>query len=129
MSGHGEKQSRKEDAAIAALLTCSTLAEAARAAGVSEATLRRWMHEPEFSAQYRKARQQVVQQSIAVLQRATSAAVATLERNLGCAVPSVEVQAARVILEQAFKAAELDDLMERVEELERAAFQHGSAGK
>jgi len=39
-AGHGEKYSRKKEAALAALLTESTLSEAAVKAGVSERALR-----------------------------------------------------------------------------------------
>ena len=39
MSGHGEKRSRKQDAAIVALLSEPTIAGAATRAGVSEPTL------------------------------------------------------------------------------------------
>lgn len=120
MTGHGEKQSRKDDDAIGALLSCATIAQAADKVGIGEKTLRRWMQEPAFAARYREARQQVVQHSICALQRATSQAVGALERNLECGSPAVEVQAARVILEQAYRATELDDLINRIEELERA---------
>ena len=120
MKGHGEKKTRKDEQTIAALLACPTIATAARKVGISETTLWRWLQDPEFQSQYRKARQHAVQHSIGALQRATTAAVETLERNLTCKTPTVEVQAARVILEQAIKAAELDDLIARVEEIERA---------
>ena len=119
MFGHGETQSRQEDTAIAGLLSCPTLLEAATKAGVNEATLQRWLKEPDFSARYREARQPVVQHAITRLQSATTAAVDTLERNMGCGVPSTEVAAAKAVLEQAFKATELNDVMARLEELER----------
>ena len=117
--GHGDKQSRKEDEALAALLSCPTIVAAAKQIGVAENTLRLWLHQPEFKARYREARQQVVQHAITRLQSATTAAVDALERNMGCGMPSTEVAAAKAILEQAFKAAELDDVIERIEELER----------
>jgi len=43
MIGHGEKLNRKQEAAIGALLTCSSLPEAAIAVGVSQSSLRRWL--------------------------------------------------------------------------------------
>jgi hypothetical protein len=39
MAGHGEKLSRKREQAIAALLSASTLVEAAKAAGIGDRTL------------------------------------------------------------------------------------------
>lgn len=118
MTGHGEKLSRKQELAISALLTCDKVAGAAEQAGVSEKTLYRWMHEPEFKTAYRTARQAVLQTSIGTLQAASSEAVATLKRNLTCGTPSTEVQAAAKLLEQCFKAAELHDVVERLEEIE-----------
>lgn len=118
MTGHGEKLSRKQDLAISALLSCDKVADAAEQAGVSEKTLYRWMQEPEFKAAYRAARQAVLQASIGALQAASSEGVATLRRNLTCGTPSVEVQAAAKLLDQCFKAAELHDIIERLEEIE-----------
>ena len=43
MRGHGEKLSRKQEALISALLLAPTLAEAAQAAGIHEATAWRWL--------------------------------------------------------------------------------------
>jgi hypothetical protein len=65
----------------------------------------------------------VVEQAIAQLQQGTSEAVATLVRNLGCGVPSVEIAAARAVIDVSVKAIELTDLAERVEQLEHAAAQ------
>jgi len=50
MNGHGEKLTRKQDAAIGALLSKPTITGAAGAVGVGEATLRRWLKEPESLA-------------------------------------------------------------------------------
>ncbi|MGO8683507.1 MAG: hypothetical protein ACLQUT_02845 [Thermoleophilia bacterium] len=46
--------------AIAALLTAPTIADAARAAGVSEPTLWHWMQEPDFRREYQAAQQQAL---------------------------------------------------------------------
>ena len=56
--------------------------------------------------------------AIGRLQQAATEAVAALQRNLTCGTPSVEVRAATAILDQAIKAVELFDLVERVEQLE-----------
>jgi hypothetical protein len=117
--GHGEKLSRRHEATVAALLTEPTLAAAANRAGISEATLARWLKRPEFQAAFRAARRQVVEAAIGTLQTASSEAVATLRRNLGASAESVQIRAAAVILEHATKAIELMDLVERVERLEQ----------
>ena len=48
MKGHGEKLTRKMDAAIVALLTHATIPAAARNCGVAEVTLWRWLQLPEM---------------------------------------------------------------------------------
>ena len=73
MKGHGSKFSRKQEAAILALLTQRSVEEAARVAGIGTQTLYRWMKEPEFDAAYRRARRAAFGQSIARLQQGSSA--------------------------------------------------------
>jgi hypothetical protein len=85
MNGHGEKLSRKQEQAIAHLLTAPPLGEAAAPTGIGEPTLRRWLKQEVFRAAFRDARRAVVQQAIAQLQRTASQAVATLvERQSQC---------------------------------------------
>jgi hypothetical protein len=60
VAGHGEKLSRKREKAIAALLTEPTIAQAAKAAGIGEKTLRRWLKSPEFSLAYDAARRELI---------------------------------------------------------------------
>lgn len=99
MSGHGEKRSRRNDAAIAALLMHSTLADAATAAGVSLATLRRWLQIPEFQLAYQVARKEVVERAIGRLEAQAHEAAETLIRNLRSGRPATEIRAAVAILE------------------------------
>lgn len=56
MKGHGTQFSAKMQEAVAALLTHRNQEEAARAVGISVATLLRWQKVPEFDAAYRDAR-------------------------------------------------------------------------
>jgi transposase-like protein len=114
----GSKQNRKRAAAIAALLTQGTVADAAKVAGLGEKTLRRWMAAPGFTAEYALARQRVIEGAVGALQQASAEAVATLRRNLTAGVPSVEVRAALGIITQAFRGAELLDLAQRIAALE-----------
>ena len=120
-SAVGGKRLRKEEAAIAGLLTEPTIEAAAVKAGVSESTLVRWLQEPAFKAQYRAARRSVVEGAIGRLQQAATQAVDALARNLTCGTPAVEVGAAKAILDQSIKAVELVDLVERVEALEQSS--------
>jgi hypothetical protein len=78
MRGHGQKLTRKQEALIAALLTEPTHAAAATNAGVSEATLHRWLHLPAFRAAYRQARRELVEGAVGRIQAAAGQAVDTL---------------------------------------------------
>jgi hypothetical protein len=78
MNGHGQKLTRKQEAVIAALLTEPTHAAAAAKAGVSEATLHRWLRLPAFQGAYRQARRELVEGAVGRLQAATGQAVDTL---------------------------------------------------
>jgi hypothetical protein len=131
MKGHGAKFNRKMEAAIAALLTQKNQEEAARAAGISVATLLRWQKLPEFKKAYMEARRAAHGQSIARLQQATSAAVTTLLKVMvDPATPaSVKVRAADSVLDHSAKAIELEDIETRVAELEAAAELSKSSGK
>jgi len=117
-TGHGEKLSRKQEAACAALLTSPTIGDAAIACGVSSATLFRWLQVPTFQARYRWCRRQIVESAIADVQAAAGDAVTTLRRNLACNNPAAENRAAQIILDLSLKGVELIDLVERVEKLE-----------
>jgi hypothetical protein len=112
------KINRKQESLIAALLTEPTHAAAAAKAGVSEATLHRWLRIPEFQAAYRKARRDIVEVALGGIQQATRKAVETLERNLVCGHPGSEIRAALGILELSVKAVELVDILERLDAVE-----------
>jgi len=123
MLGHGTKFGRKKEQAIVALLSQRNLEDAARVIGVAPNTLLRWMKEPEFDAAYRIARRAAFGQSIARLQQASGAAVATpLKIMVDSTAPaSTRVRAADSVLDHAAKAIEIEDIDARLTELKRAA--------
>jgi hypothetical protein len=109
-----------QERAIIALLSEPTLRAAASSANISETTLWRWLRDPDFKDAYRKARSDALAQATARLQTLTGAAVEALaeivgNENVG---PHVRLSAASKILEMAYKAAEIDELQARLEELE-----------
>lgn len=117
--GHGSKRGTREDVALAALLTESSIARAATVAGVSEGTLLRWLADPSFKARHHEARRAVLDQAVSQLQRAASAAVATLAAIAEDvdAPSAARVSAAKTILDQAFRGLEVLDLAHEVESL------------
>ena len=123
MKGHGTQFGRKQEAAIAALLTQRSTEEAARFVGIGISTLLRWLKVPEFKAAYREARREAVGQATARLQQATGAAASTLMKLMvDPNVPAaVRLRAADCIFDHAAKAIEVEDIEARLTELERTA--------
>jgi hypothetical protein len=116
--GHGQKLSRHGARVLAALLQHPTITDAAKASGISERSIFRWLQRADFMEQYKAAQRAVVDDAIGELQSATKEAVATLRRNLSCSNSASEVRAAQIILERSFKAIEIQELQERIERLE-----------
>ena len=122
MAGHGTKFGRKQEDAIAALLTQRNVDEAARAAGIGTRTLLRWLQLPEFQKAFRDARRAAFSQSIARLQQGASAAATTLLKTMiDPGTPaSVRIRAAECVMNHATKAIEIEDIEARVSALEAA---------
>jgi Helix-turn-helix of insertion element transposase len=123
MQGLTTGLTRKQEDAIAALLSQRSVDEAARSAGVSVRTLWRWLQLPEFLYAYRKARRDTFSQSVARLQQASTAAVSTLLKIMVDinAPAASRVRAADCVLNHARSAIEVEDIEVRVSELERSA--------
>jgi hypothetical protein len=115
----------KEDRIIVALLEHPTLEKAAAAIGISDVTVWRWMKRPEFQEAYRNARRKSFSQSIARLQNASNAAVATLLRIMTDreAPAASRVRAADCVLQNALRGIEMEDLDVRLARLEQMAEQ------
>jgi hypothetical protein len=120
------KMSHKQETALAALLTAPTIAIAASAAGISEATLLRWLKDEQFATAYRDARRAVVSHAVTKLQAGCASAVRTLlaVAEDAEAPASSRVSAARSVLDFSMKAVELEDLAERVETMEQRLAAH-----
>ena len=113
------RKSRQEQALIA-LIEQPTMKEAARASGVSEPTLWRYLQNKEFHQAYREAKRSLLDAALGDLHKATGRAVAVLcevmedEKAMGGA----RVQAARTILSYAIQTGQLEELMKRLEAVE-----------
>jgi hypothetical protein len=120
--GHGGKKGNKLHLFVTALLSHAGVEEAGRAAGISASTAWRWMRDPAVQARLREARKDAMNAAMARLQEAASGAVDCLcEVQKEGESESARVSAARCILEQALRAAELGDLEERLAKLETIA--------
>jgi AcrR family transcriptional regulator len=106
--------------AITALMTQPTIEKAARAAGVSKATMFRWLAEDEFSGALREASGRLLEGAVATLQAGSGEAVEALRGILAdkMASDAAKVSAARTILEMALRVRELFEHEQRIAELE-----------
>ena len=116
----GSSLTRKQETGIAALLAQPTMKEAAAVAGVTEVTMWRWLQDDNFQAAYMQARRESVRHAMTRLQATTGDAVDTLGEIMrdAEAPKSVRVMAAKAVIEYAIKAVEIEDMAERVGELE-----------
>ncbi len=109
-----------QEKALTALLASVTIEAAAKKAGMSARTVRRYLEEPEFRRAYLAARRAGLEQATGALQQAAHGAVAALVKNLSCGAPSVEVTAARSILDYGLKGLELLELEARLAAVEES---------
>ena len=117
-----DKKSRKLDQFLQALLAHSTVEAAAKAAGISRATAFRWMADPAVVQRLTEARRENMKAVMAKLRLAAGEAVDCLcEVQRDGESESARVSAARCILEQTMRAAEMQDLQERIAALEQIA--------
>jgi len=112
------KLSAKQEKLIALLLTERKADLACAKAGVGVTTYWRWMKSEPFIGEYRRVRRSILENAVARLRSITSSAIDSLERNLYCENPSVEVRCASIILDQALKGVDILELENRVEILE-----------
>jgi hypothetical protein len=118
--GSNSKLPQKQEQCIAALLSEGSIRHAAHEAGVSDKTLRGYLKDPAFQAAYAAARREVLTLAIGRLQQGAGRAVTTLLKKLRSANDAVAVRAALGILAEAFRGADLLDIIPRLEALEAA---------
>lgn len=124
-----EQLSRLQTRAIAALMACRTVAEAAKVAGVGESTLRRWLAAGPFASAYRAAAREAAREATTALLAAQREAVQVLRSCLHDGSPATRVRAARALLELGVRVT-ADDIDERLSQVEQevhqwAATSHG----
>lgn len=110
--------SGKQVKALQALLEYPTLKQAAKAAGVHERTIRKYLDDPEFQDAYAKECRKLIGAATRKMQIALAPAIQTLvditsdERE----APQVRVNAARTLLEYGLRMTEITDILSIVED-------------
>lgn len=112
----------KKQKALVALLTQPTKEKAASAAGITSKTLRGYLDDPEFQAEYKKAFAGLVEDATRKVQQTLDPAVAVLREIMEDSDENgqVRVSAARSVLEYGLKMTEQTDIITRLQELEAA---------
>ncbi len=110
--------STKQQKLIALLLTEKTIEEACYKADINPTTYWRWMQNQNFLNEYRKTRRGILENTVARLQSLTLSAIDTLEKNLNCENPTVEIRAAQTIIGLSLRGLEMLDVENRIETME-----------
>lgn len=107
--------------ALDALISCDTITEACEVSGISRSTMFRYQQDPEFSKELKAAKRQLVNRAILRLQQACGDASRTLAEICRDkdAPTSAWVSASREILNNSLRAIEVEDIEERLAELEQ----------
>ena len=105
---------------MAALLTSSTQAEAARRAGVSDRLVRQYLAKDDFKAELSQRRRETIEGAARALQSSLQSAVDALRGIVENGEnESSRIAAARALLEYGLRFTELVDVLESVERLEK----------
>lgn len=110
----------RQQRALSALLTHPTKEAAAAAAGITSKTLRGYLADPLFQAEYKKAFGGLVEDAARQARQALSPALSTLREIAadGNETAQVRISAARSVLEYGLRLTEQADIAAKLQELE-----------
>lgn len=116
----GDLLTPKQAKALAALLTQPTKEKAAAAAGIGLTTLKRYLADPEFQAEYQKAVSEMIEDAAALAKQSLNPALSCLREIVedGDETATARIQAARSILEYGLRLTEIVNVLRKLEDLE-----------
>ena len=119
----GMGKSRKKTQAIAALIECGTIREAADACKITQRTLLYWLAEPEFLEEYESAQSQLLEGVVNQLHTGAFDSTKRLHKIvLDPEAPlTAVVSASRGLLDNLLKAVEIRNLSARLDRLESSS--------
>ena len=109
-----------KEQALAALLTCPTIREAARKCGIAERTINGYIREDtEFRRAYEEHRQAIVREASERMTNHLTVAIDTLteimtDKETNAAT---RVSAARILIEQGMKLVEVTDVLQQLQDI------------
>jgi hypothetical protein len=112
----------KQEKFIMALMATNTTEEAYKQVGIGQSTAYKYMADPSFKEEYLRMRRETMQQVTSKLQQSALIAVETLNNVMADSensTASARVQASKIILENAYRGLEMDDLLGKLEQLEK----------
>lgn len=115
------KLTARQEKFMIALMNTNTIIEACKEANITNNTGHKYLNNTEFKQAYMKLRRETMQQATNKLQQSAVMAVETLENvmsDIDNSTPSARVQAARAVLDNAYKSLEIDDIQQRLDVLE-----------
>ena len=106
---------------LSALMTSETRQAAAIKAGISDRTLRAYLADPSFLAQYQRQRTKLLSDATHQLQSNLQTTIKTLMEIIKSKSSSdkSKISASRLILEYGLRFTEITDLFSRIEDMER----------
>lgn len=117
------KANMKQNRFMVALLTNSTVSEAAKESDISESTAYKYLNDPDFIKQYDSKRKEILTSSCHMLQakmgRAAEELIKIIEEPN--TAPQVRLNAIDMLYRHAYKQTELMDIITRLELLEERA--------
>ena len=113
----------KQMKAITLLLTCPTREEVIRKADISSESLYRWMRDPDFKAELARQQNEIINEAISVLKANMTKAANTLVSLLDEKGGELRRRAANDLIGHVLKARELEELEERLEQVERVVLE------
>jgi len=114
----GLRLSEKQVIAIQALMRSRTYSEAAEAAGVSRATLYRWLKNDLFNAELSKQQNELIKRSSRKLAGSLDLAVDVLIDLLKTKNPQIRRLTAVNLIEYSIKTNDITDIEKRIKKLE-----------
>lgn len=116
----------RQDRFLKALLEAPSVDLACKQAGINRTTGYKYLKDDVFLTEYRKLRREAMQQVTARLQKTSEQAVTVLQEIMVDSdnSPNARVQAAKNVLDVAYRSLELDDVQARIEEIEKVINEH-----
>ncbi len=119
MNETGQNLTKNQLKAIPLILEAKSITEGVKKAGISKTTFYEWLKITEFKAEFTKQRQELIDLALHGLKTSTSEAVNVLRELLNASNESVRLRTAQTILENVLKSIEIENIENRIEELER----------